>query len=404
MFPTFKTFEYHTPGRKVFGINTVDNITEYLKKYIAPSGKAIIVTDPTIAKIGHAQRVADALVKGGYTYAIYEYAVPEPNDKDCDAAVEFARKEGGNFVIGVGGGSTMDIAKVTAQLLVLPGNTKDYLPSFVFPKKGAPFVAITTTAGTGSECTQYAIVNFSEDNIKGFFNDPNILADLAIVDPTLLLNTPSKVTAATGVDALSHAIEASLSNCASPVTDALAIKAIALLAEALPVAVYDTDNLDARVKVAYGSFLAAEAFQDAGIVEGHALAHTLGSVYHVPHGVACAIGLPYVMEINMGHRMEKLVEIGAAMGVKVEGLSNRDAALATIMHVKQFIVDVGLPYKWDHIGKREDFPKIIEMMSDCFWITAFYLWGERTITKEIATELVERSFTGRIGDGIAYNM
>jgi len=399
MFPTMKIVEYNSPQRKVFGVNAVDKLGEYIKK-MGISGKAVIVTDPGIMATGTVERIQKALEKEGFTSVIYRNGMPEPNDIACDEAAAFARSEKGDFVIGLGGGSDMDIGKVVAELLKLPGKTADYLPHFSFPKKGAPFIAVTTTSGTGSESTMYAIVNFSKDNIKGFFSDPNLLADLAVVDPTLMLTMPPKVTAATGIDALSHAIETMLAKQENPYTDALAIKAIELLSGALPVAVYEGDNLDARVRVAYGAFMAGIAFEDPGIVEGHALAHTLGSLYHVPHGVGCAIGLPYVMEYNMGHSMEKLAQIAVALGQNTTGLSVREAAVSAILAVKQLITDVGLPLSWAQYGSREDIPRVVDMMTNCDWITAFYLWAKRKMTKEAATEFVTRSYEGRIGAGI----
>lgn len=399
MFPTMKIVEYNTPQRKVFGVNTVDKIGEYIKK-MGLSGKAIIVTDPGVMSTSAIERVQKSLEKEGFDSAVFGEGVPEPDDIVCDKAAGFARKQKGDFVIGVGGGSAMDIGKVTAQLLKLPGKTADYLPTYVFPEKGAPFIAVTTTSGTGSESTMYAIVNFSKDNIKGFFSCPYILPDMSVIDPTLLLTMPPKVTAATGIDALSHAIETMMAKQENPISDALAEKAIELIVEALPVAVYEGDNLEARVKMAYGAMMAGIAFEDPGIVEGHALAHTLGSVYHVPHGVGCAIGLPYAMEYNMGHCMEKMALMAGKLGQNTEGMSVRQAAESAIFAVKQLITDVGLPLTWAQFGSKEDIPKLVDMMTDCPWITAFYLWSKRKMTREVATELVTRSYEGRIGDGI----
>lgn len=363
-------------------------------------GKAIIVTDPGVMQTGAIDRIKKSLSTEGFDFSIFSEGVPEPNDVVCDKAADFARKEKGNFVIGVGGGSAMDIGKIVAQLLELPGKTADYMPTFVFPKKGAPYIAVTTTSGTGSESTMYSIVTFSNDNIKGFFSCPYILPDLSIIDPTLTLTMPPSVTASTGIDALSHAIETMMAKQENPMSDALAEKAIELISEALPIAVYEGDNIEARVKMSYGAMMAGIAFEDPGIVEGHALSHTLGSVYHAPHGVGCAIALPYAMEYNMGHCMNKLALIASKMGQKTEGMNTREAAMSAILAVKQLILDVGLPTTWASFGKREDIPRLVSMMTDCPWITAFYNWSKRKMTKEAATELVTRSFEGKIGIGI----
>lgn len=399
MFPTMKTVQYLTPQKKVIGVNAVDNIGQYVKE-LGVTGKAIIVTDPGVMATGSVERIKKALEKDSFDVAVFDQGAPEPNDIVCDNAAEFARQEKGGFVVAVGGGSVIDIAKVAAQLLSLPGKTGDYLVTTSFPKKGAPLIAVPTTSGTGSECTMYSVVTFSKDDIKGFFATPYILADMALVDPTLTLSMPPKVTASSGIDALSHAIETMMAKQENPYTDAIAMKAVELITDALPVAVYEGDNIEARAKMAYASMLAGIAFQDPGIIEGHALAHTLGSLYHVPHGLGCAIALPYTMEYNMGHCMKKLALTAAALGQQTDGLSVREAAMAAIKAVAQLIADVGLPTTWASFGKKEDIPKVVEMMTDCPWITAFYGWAKRKMTKEAATELVTRSYEGSIGKGI----
>lgn len=397
MFPTLKEVQYYTPQKIVFGVNAVDNITQHIKEK-GWNGKVIIVTDPILSTNGIADRVVTALKKDNIEVAVFDQGKPEPDDVVCDLAAEFARKEAGKIVIGLGGGSAIDIAKVVAQLLALPGTTGDYLKTTTFPKKGAPIIAVPTTSGTGTECTMYSVITFAKDNIKGFFATPTILPDLALVDPTLTLSMPPKVTASTGADALSHAIETLIAKQENPFTDAISLKAVELIAEALPVAVYEGDNLEARVKMSYASMMAGKAFNDPGIVEGHALAHTLGSVYHVPHGVGCAVALPYAMEYNMGHCMEKMALIAKALGQNIEGMSLRQAAQAAVDGVKQLLLDIGIEPTWATFGKKEDIPMLAEMMTDCPWITAFYGWAKRPMTREAATELLTRSYEGRLGD------
>lgn len=397
MFPMLKVVEYYTPERVVFGVNAVDKLGDYVSD-MGISGKAVIVTDPGIVKAGIADRVVQALKKRGFETAVFDQGKPEPDDIVCDQAAEFARKENGSFVVGLGGGSAIDIAKVTAQLLALPGNTDDYLVKTTFPKKGAPVIAIPTTSGTGSECTMYSVITFAKDSVKGFFGTPYILPDLALVDPSLTVSMPPKVTASTGADALAHAVETMMAKQENPVTDAIALKAIEFIAEALPVAVYEGDNLEARVKMSYASMMAGMAFNDPGIVEGHALAHTLGSVYHVPHGVGCAVALPYAMEYNMGHCMEKLASIAVALGQDVAGMSVRQAAQAAVYAVKQLLEDIGLPPTWAPFGDKGDIPKLADMMVESPWITAFYGWCKRAMTREAAVELLTRSYEGRLGE------
>lgn len=397
MFPLLQVVRYYKPPRVVFGVNAVDNLGKYAKE-MGLSGKAVIITDAGVAKAGIPDRVVQALRKKGFETAVFDQGKPEPDSFVCDQAVEFARREGTSFVVGLGGGSAIDIAKVVAQLVVLPGKTEDYLANANFPQKGVPLIAIPTTAGTGTECTMFSIITLANEGIKGFFFTPFILPDLALVDPTLTLSMPPSVTAASGADALSHAIETMMAKKENPLTDAIALKAVELIAEALPVAVYDGANLEARVKMCYASMMAGMAFNDTGIVEGHALAHALGSLYHVPHGVSCAIALPYAMEYNMGHCMHKLARIAIALGQNTTGMSVRHAAQAAVYAVKQLLEDVSLPTNWSSFGQKEDIPKLAEMMVKSPWITAFYGYAKRPMTKESATELLTRSYEGRLGD------
>ncbi len=395
MFPLLNEITYLTPQKKVFGVNAVDRIGQHIKD-MGIEGKAIIITDPGVKATGAVERVEKALKESGFKIAVFDQGVPEPNDLVCDAAADFARKEKGSFVIGLGGGSAIDIAKVAAQLLVLPGKTADYMPTTAFPKKGAPLIAVPTTSGTGTESTMYSVITFAKDNIKGFFATPTILADMALVDPTLTISMPPKVTAATGADALAHCIETMMAKQHNPLTDAIAMKGVELIAEALPVAVYDGENLEARVKMSYASMMGGIAFQDPGIVEGHALAHTLGSMFHVPHGVGCAMALPYAMIYNMGHCMEKMARMATALGQNTTGMSTREAAQSAIEAVVQLMADINVPTTWQPFGKKEDMPKMLEMMTECPWITAFYGWAKRPMTKEAAAELLRRSYEGDV--------
>ncbi|KUK31142.1 MAG: Alcohol dehydrogenase [Thermoanaerobacterales bacterium 50_218] len=395
MFSALKTFETYVPQKVVFGAATTDRIGQYLKE-AGISGKAVIITDPGIVKAGIADRVKDALKREGFDVAIFDKCKPEPDSKVCDQAVDFARAERGKFVIGLGGGSSIDIAKVVAQLLVLPGYIEDYMDEAAFPKKGAPIIAIPTTSGTGSECTMYSVITSATSDVKVTFVTPAILPDMAVVDPTLTLSVPQHITAATGADALAHAIEAMLTNEENPFTDAIALKAVELIGEALPIAVYEGSNLEARVKMSCAAMLAGMAFNNAGLVEGHALAHTIGSVYHMPHGVACAIALPYVMNYNIGHAIGKLSLVAAMLGVNTYGWSVREAAKAAIRVVKQLLEDVGLPTSWAGYGKQEDIPKLAEIMMENPSITIFYRWCKRKMTIESAQELLTKSYTGEL--------
>lgn len=397
LFPTLKVHNSYIPHKRVFGVNSVDELGKHIKDAGIPCKKAAIITDKGIAKTDIVARVTGALKKEGIRYAVFSDVKEDPDDASCDVAAEFVRKEAADFCIGLGGGSAMDTTKVAAEVATLPGKSEEYLQQVSFPSDGLPIVQIPTTSGTGAECTPNAVVGFHRDGIKGFVVTPYILADLNVVDPSLTLSVPQKVTAATGADALSHAIETVLARQDNPFSDALAFQAIKLIGESLPTAVFEGSNIEARVKMSYGSHLAGLAFQEPGIIEGHALAHTLGSVFHVPHGIGCAIGLCYCMEYNMGAGMEKLARIARLLGRNTDGLSTFEAAKLAVTAVKELFELIQVPLTWAQYGTKDDFERLIDMMVNCPWITAFYGWCKRPMTRAAAEQLVVRSYEGLIG-------
>jgi alcohol dehydrogenase class IV len=405
MFPYFKEVVSFTPPKVVFGVNAVDKLGEHIKEIVEHGQKAFLVSDPVLSKVGITERVKKALEKEGWAVAVWDQCKEEPDDLLCDEAATIARKEKCGFVVALGGGSNIDLAKVVAELIVLGGKTIDYLQQGVFPKKGAPIITVVTTSGTGSEVTMYSVISHSKDKVKGCFGSPtvNILASMALVDPTLTLTMPPRVTAGTGIDALSHAIECVISKKENPLSDAIAYQAIAYIGEALPAAVYEGDNLQARVKMSYGSMMAGLAFNDTGTVEGHAFAHSLGCVYHVPHGIGCGIATPYTMEYNIGHAMDKLARIAEALGVNTRGMSRRQAAQASVYAVKQLLEDVGLPTTWAAYGKKEDIPRLSALMLGDMRIAGMFGGAKRgMMSKNAAEELFLRSYEGRLGEAICW--
>ena len=402
MFPTLKESIFYTPQKVVFGVNSVDMIGEHIKE-VVDGGKAFLVSDPVLTKIGTTDRVKKGLESAGWELFVWDQCKEEPSDLLCDEAAAVAKENNCDFVVAVGGGSNIDLAKVVSELLILGGKTVDYLDEGVFPKKGAPIITVATTSGTGSEVTMYSVITHSKDGIKGCFGSPtvNILPTMTLVDPTLTLTMPSKVTASTGIDALTHAIECLTSMKENPLSDAIALKAIEFIGEALPVAVYEGDNLEARVKMSYASMMAGLAFNNTGTIEGHAFAHSLGCMYHVPHGIGCGIAAPYTMEYNIGHAMDKLGQIAAALGRNTCSMTKREAAQDAAYAVKQLLEDVGLPTTWAPYGKKEDIPKLTDLMLGDMRIAGMFGGAKRqTITREAAIEIFTRSYEGRLGDKI----
>ncbi|TXK90767.1 iron-containing alcohol dehydrogenase, partial [Parageobacillus sp. SY1] len=276
------------------GWGALDNLLPEVERF-SPK-KILVVTDPALEKIGLVQRVTNPLVERGYDVEIYTDVVPEPPLETGEKLVSFTREGKFDLIIGVGGGSAMDLAKLAAVLAVHEGKVGDYLNltgTRNIEKKGLPKILIPTTSGTGSEVTNISVLSL--DTTKDVVTHDYLLADVAIVDPQLTVSVPPRVTAATGIDALTHAVEAYVSVNASPTSDGLALQAIRLIARSLRKAVENGTDKQARIDMSNGSYLAGLAFFNAGVAGVHALAYPLGGQFHIPHGESNAVLRSYVM-------------------------------------------------------------------------------------------------------------
>jgi alcohol dehydrogenase class IV len=304
----------------------------------------LVVTDPMLAKIGLAKRVADPLELAGYEVAMYTDIVPEPPLAAGESLVAFTRENGFDMVIGVGGGSALDLAKLAAVLAAHEGPVADYLNltgTRNIEKKGLPLILIPTTSGTGSEVTNIAVLSL--ETTKDVVAHDFMLADVAIVDPELTLSIPPRITAATGIDALTHAVEAYVSRNANPVTDALALQAIRLIARSLRKAVENGQDQQARSDMSYGSFLAGLAFFNAGVAGVHALAYPLGGQFHIAHGESNAVLLPYVMHYIRSSCEARMADILDALGGNSSFLSDKEASYKCVEELMRIVSDVGIP-------------------------------------------------------------
>jgi alcohol dehydrogenase len=319
--------------------------------------KVLIVTDETLVNIGIIDKYLNPL-KHNYEVSIYTDVEPEPSLACGQKLVEFTRSENFECVIGIGGGSTLDLAKMTAVVSKNNGDVEDYLNlngTKRLNNKGLLKILIPTTSGTGSEVTDIAV--FSLQGTKDVIAHDYLLADIAIVDPQLTMTLPKRVTAATGVDALTHAVEAYLSIHANETTDALAIKAIELISGSLIRAVDHGDDVEARTAMSYGSYLAGLAFFNAGVAGVHALAYPLGSQFKLPHGESNAVLLPYVMNYIASSCNEKLNQV-----CKILDVSYKDNNAQEILAVfYQLVEKVGLPTTLREYGIPE---KALEILTD----------------------------------------
>jgi alcohol dehydrogenase class IV len=334
---------FRTPGTIWFGDGAAGRIGEACRQRQA--SRAAVIADGGIVKAGLLEGILYSLQTAGVEAVIWDRVVPEPPLGAGDEAVRFIRESGADFVIGVGGGSAMDLAKAAAVVAKHEGSVADYLNLTGTRKplgRGIPVALLPTTAGTGSEVTDIAV--FSLEGTKDVITHPYLLAEYAIVDPLLTHSAPSRVTAASGVDAFTHAAEAYLSVFASPLTDMHALRAMDLIGGSLRRAVWRGSDADARRDMALGSLLAGIAFYNAGVAGVHALAYPLGGLFKVPHGEANAVLLPYVFAYILPACLERMARIGAALGQRGHTApSLREEAEMTIESIRVWIRDTGLP-------------------------------------------------------------
>ncbi|MFS0596342.1 hydroxyacid-oxoacid transhydrogenase [Peribacillus frigoritolerans] len=369
------TWDFYSTERIVFGNGAIGQLDSILQRLKAKN--ILLVTDPGIKNAGIADRISSLLEHANYETVIYDQVVPEPPVDSAIDCYEFAKSQMDiDAVIGLGGGSSIDMAKIVALLVAHGGHPLDYYGGEnQVPGPIAPLVAIPTTAGTGSEVTSVAVLTDVENNLKVGISDNYLRPTVALLDPELTLGLPAYVTACSGIDALSHAIEAYTAKPSAyiqaegnilfqgsiPISDALAYRAIELIAKNLPIAVQQGSNLEARSNMLMGSLLAGMSFSNAGTAAAHALAYPIGGLVKSPHGEVTGLLLPYVMEYNAVVETEKMVRISQAFNVNSNGLSDKEAALAASKAVLTLLGEIGLPTKLTEIGiKEEDIPEIAE--------------------------------------------
>lgn len=323
--------------------------------------KGLIVTDKILNQIGVVKQVQDLLTERDVATVVYDGTQPNPTITNVNDGLALLKENECDFVISLGGGSPHDCAKGIALVASNGGKIGDYEGVDQSAKPMLPLVSINTTAGTASEMTRFCIITDEERHIKMAIVDKHTTPLMSVNDPELMLAKPASLTAATGMDALTHAIEAYVSIAATPITDAVAIKAIELIQAHLRTAVKNGENLEAREQMAYAQFMAGMAFNNASLGYVHAMAHQLGGFYDLPHGVCNAILLPHVQRYNAQVCPERLRDVAKAMGVDVEGMSAKQGAAVAIDAIVELAKDVGIPSGIKELGaKLEDIPTLAD--------------------------------------------
>jgi len=337
-----KIHSFFSPNRILLGIGATKGMGKETK---ALGGtKVLIVTDSGVVNSGLVDSLRTNLEEAELKVFLFDRVEPEPSAPLVDESAQFIKEKGVDIVIGVGGGSSLDVAKGASLLASNPGNVLDYCGIDLIPKRGLPKILVPTTAGTGSEVTRVFVVTDKRDNMKKVVYSNYAIPDLAIVDPMLTISMPSKVTADTGMDALVHAIETYVSMNATPFSDLLACKAIELIAKYLPMVFAKSENIEARYHMSLASLLAGLAFASGGLGAVHALAYPLGTEYHLPHGRTNAIMLPHVMEFNLIGNRPRYALIAEMMG-KGENIADlKGKATLAVEAVIGLLEDVQIPY------------------------------------------------------------
>lgn len=349
------SFEFVLPTRIRFGQGVSGEIANEIKKM--GHARPVVITDKGLIKTGIVSKITESFEKCGMEYAVFDEIEPNPRDVTVQRAYEKAAQFNADVLVAVGGGSSMDAAKAVGVLMVHGGTINDYEGLDKIEKPIYDLVVVPTTAGTGSEVTFWSVITDTKKHFKMSIGSPLMAAKLALVDPVLVESLPPSMVAATGMDALTHAIEGYTCTAAEPITDACGIYAIQMIAENIRIAAEGSEK-EARAKMLLASLIAGICFGNSDIAGVHCMGEALGGLYDTPHGVSMAILLPYVMEYNYMALPSKFIKIAEAMGEDVEGMSEEDAAYASVKAVRKLNEDLKMASLKEIGAKEEDLPEL----------------------------------------------
>ncbi len=349
MVPMPKPIQFMGPGSKLQLCTAIDQMG---------IGKLLIVTDAMLVKLGLLDEIQEKLDQLGIEYLVYDGVEPNPTIQQIEAGLAMYQQNACQGLLAIGGGSSMDAAKVIAARATHPKKTVRKLDG-LFKLRGGidPLFVIPTTAGTGSEVTIAAVVSDPENTRKFAIMDPKLMPEMTALDGTMMTGLPPAITAATGMDAMTHAVEAYISRNALPASDRQALAAVRLIVENLPKVMQDGTDLEARSNMAIASFYAGLAFTSAGVGYVHAIAHNFGAYYHTPHGLANAIVLPYVLDFSKDACLDRLAELGRVSGLAADGDSDAVLADKFIAHIRKMCADFEIPQTLEAL-RQDDIPGI----------------------------------------------
>ena len=381
-------FIFQAKTRVVFGVDAVRTLGEEVKALGVK--KVLVVTDKGIIKAGLFERVEEPLLKDGIEIAVFDDIEPNPRDTTVVRGAQCLEDEKADAVIGFGGGSSMDVAKAISVMSMNEGTVEQYCAAFnCWPNPPKPIVAVPTTAGTGSEVSAASMITNAQNGVKMMMLGRSILPTTAVVDPVLTIGLPPHLTAQTGVDALSHAVEACVSIGANPISDAIGFQAIELIVNNIRKAYANGKDIEARTNVMLGSTMAMLAAANAGLGIIHSMAHALGGQYDLSHGLSIVVCFPDGLEYNATAVPEKCAKIARVMGKSTANMSIVDAAKTVVDAIRELLEDLGFEQNLGSLGvEKESFPNLAEicMADGC---TPF---SPRTIDAEGFIGLYERAY------------
>lgn len=353
--------EFRMPKSVLYGRNSLEKLGEQSKKL---GKRAFIVTDTIMEKLGYVEKCMQQLNKKGIIVSTYNKVDAEPTNIHVLEALSLCKEEKCDFIIGIGGGSCIDAAKAVAVLYTNGGEVEDYVQKDIeIENNPLPLIAIPTTSGTGSEVTSVAVITNKKTDVKMMMKHPSFIPKVAIIDPVLTSSLPPQITAATGIDALCHAIEAYISKFSQPLTDVLALSAIESIMKYLRIAYEDGHNMEAREAMMIASLQAGIAFSNASVTLVHGMSRPVGALFHVPHGISNAILLPTVLEFTKRSAVKRFAKIGRNLNKDLYSNSDEEVADYTIGEIKKLCYDLRIPNLKEYGIDEIEFENAISKMA-----------------------------------------
>ncbi len=383
------SFDFHPGTRLIFGPGTLSRLGELASEIGATH--ALLVTDAGLRAAGHGQRAVNSLEKAGVKVSLFDDVRPNPTTEDIERGVEFTRPLGVDLIIGMGGGSSMDCAKGINFVVTNGGRMQDYKGTGKATRPMLPLIAIPTTSGTGSEAQSYAVIADAETHMKMACGDKKALARVSILDPELTITMPAAVTAATGIDALSHALETAVTKVRNPVSQMFSRQAWQHLVEALPIVLKNPSHIEARSRMQLGAFFAGTAIENSMLGATHALANPLSAHFNVTHGIAVGALLPYVIQFNARDEAAAATYIQLAHDTEITDCTGSKAISALVHHLRSLLTLAGQPITLRDCGATQDrLPQMAEEAS-LQWTGQF---NPRPVDSGSLMEIYKCAFSG----------